>query len=600
MIAYLIKSTIFLLLLLLVYHVFLEREKMHRFNRYFLILGLIFSFTVPLLTVPIGTSSNAELQILNHVDQINERVKGYQDMEIPQATDGKEMIASDVDSSTFYSSILFLIYILIATVLAVRLFYNLYALFKKMHTHPKEKFGSMTLILVENCPNPHSFLKFIFVDKQAYQSNHIDQTVLIHEQAHVKQKHSIDILFIELIKVAFWFNPVLYFYKKAMQLNHEYLADEAVVADFEDVHRYQKLLLEMRTANKNLSLTSSIQYPITKNRIIMMTKKTSRLKSLCKQLALIPVLAVLVFAFSSRHAVAQNVEQMSLKELMNTLSKRLESTDSLSPKQYAQLQNIVSKMQVLTKPETPTQDTSISRYNKISKKYSKQIQAYLTINAVPENRDEIKKAHQKLTKSYNKAMKIYQKLKQNGKDINPLAPPPLSPIERIETKKPGDSETALNQIIEAYSNHVQSYVNIVPVKANVDKLKTSYKKVMSLYHEATKLNNKVYNGDSGTLPIPLSPVKRVEAYSKIDITKLTQIRNNYQKSLKTYTQIKPIPVNKENMEVVYGKIVSLHKELKEKSPMPLLKVVPLPLSPTIRIKAQRPISKPSVKVDNTD
>ncbi|HBY69604.1 MAG TPA: peptidase M56, partial [Flavobacteriaceae bacterium] len=73
--------------------------------------------------------------------------------------------------------------------------------------------------------------------------NEIPEEVLLHEHAHAKQMHSVDILFIELLHVLFWFNPLFIFLKRSMKLNHEFLADRAVLKQGAETSVYQKLLL---------------------------------------------------------------------------------------------------------------------------------------------------------------------------------------------------------------------------------------------------------------------------------------------------------------------------------------------------------------------
>jgi N-acetylmuramoyl-L-alanine amidase len=118
-----------------------------------------------------------------------------------------------------------------------------------------------------------------------------------HELVHVNQKHTIDILFIEVLKVFFWFNPLFIFYKKAIQLNHEFLADEEIVKTYNNVPFYQNLLLQKSSNIQTIYLASNLNYLVTKKRLIMMTKSTSRKIAILKKIAIIPILTVLVYFF---------------------------------------------------------------------------------------------------------------------------------------------------------------------------------------------------------------------------------------------------------------------------------------------------------------
>src|SRR5690606_8580264 len=133
-------------------------------------------------------------------------------------------------------------YFILTFLLGIRFFINLIRLITRIYTHEKISLASGKLILMEvPCP-PHSFFQYIFVNKQAYKNEAIDSNILKHEAVHGKQWHSVDVLFIELIQVFFWFNPLIFLYKEAIKLNHEYLADAAVLAGGANLYNYQKIL----------------------------------------------------------------------------------------------------------------------------------------------------------------------------------------------------------------------------------------------------------------------------------------------------------------------------------------------------------------------
>ena len=136
---------------------------------------------------------------------------------------------------------------------------------------------------------PYSFFNHIFINKKEFQSNKIQEEILSHELVHVHQKHSLDIIFIELLKALFWFNPIIYAYKKAIQLNHEFLADEHVINKHKNISFYQTLLLENQAITTS-NLASNLNYLTTKKRIIMMTKTTSEKNIFLRKTLILPVL----------------------------------------------------------------------------------------------------------------------------------------------------------------------------------------------------------------------------------------------------------------------------------------------------------------------
>ncbi|MFT4094880.1 MAG: M56 family metallopeptidase [Niabella sp.] len=132
--------------------------------------------------------------------------------------------------------------------------------------------------------------------------------MLEHELAHTRQKHSLDILFFELLQIVCWFNPVFFLYKRSVKINHELLADAAVVKKSGNVHSYQNILLQRATAPSALALASSFNFLTTKKRLIMLTKRTNLYRAGLKALSVLPLLGLLVFLFSQK-AYTQSKER---------------------------------------------------------------------------------------------------------------------------------------------------------------------------------------------------------------------------------------------------------------------------------------------------
>ncbi|MFK7786100.1 MAG: M56 family metallopeptidase, partial [Crocinitomicaceae bacterium] len=152
-----------------------------------------------------------------------------------------------------------------------------------------------TLVLLSDNEEPQTFFKHVILNKEAYQDGRFDEIILLHETAHARQLHSLDILIVELLKVIFWFNPAIHLYSKSIRENHEYLADEFVLNETMDVLSYQQLLLQAISHNSHTNqFTSKLAYTSTKNRFIMMTTHTSKKRMALKTGG---TLAVLTFSF---------------------------------------------------------------------------------------------------------------------------------------------------------------------------------------------------------------------------------------------------------------------------------------------------------------
>jgi bla regulator protein BlaR1 len=286
MTTYFIKAILCSALFFIVYKLLFENEKMHHFNRMYLLFSIVFSLVVPFITIH-NTSPllpTAETGILN-----TQIFYTYNNTPTPVPV---------IENNTL-PFILLSIYLTVTTVLLFRFGVNLKTLFSRISNSPVIPYKNARLVLINEHLTSHSFLNYIFINRQDYENGKIEDEVLSHELTHVQQKHTIDILFIELVQAIFWFNPVYILYRKAIHLNHEFLADNSVINTYRITPYYQQLLINKASHKNSLLLTSQFNYLITKKRLIMMTKLTSTRKALCRQIALVPLLGISVFLFAT-------------------------------------------------------------------------------------------------------------------------------------------------------------------------------------------------------------------------------------------------------------------------------------------------------------
>ncbi|GAB3175166.1 M56 family metallopeptidase [Telluribacter humicola] len=296
MITYLVKSVLCSVLLLLFYRVLLEKEKMFRFNRVYLLGSLVLSVVLPL--VP--------LEIL-----LEEPLFPTPSSVEPVIEDGRpvpytvQLLPEPVIADSFrWEWMCWALYLSVAGWLLVRFGWNINRLRKCIRENEVRVQEGFILVLLRTPTVPHSFLNYIFLTREEYLSGTLQREILVHEMAHVRQQHSLDVLFVELLKTLFWFNPAFYYYRNAIALNHEFLADASVLAACQDVPSYQHLLLEKVLGPVAQPFISKFNYSFTKKRFVMMNKHTSRSRALLAQLSVLPLLVVLFFACSD-FSVAQ-------------------------------------------------------------------------------------------------------------------------------------------------------------------------------------------------------------------------------------------------------------------------------------------------------
>ncbi|WBX76251.1 hypothetical protein PG911_16740 [Tenacibaculum ovolyticum] len=283
MVAYFLKSGVCLALLLFFYHLVLEREKMHHFNRFYLLGSMLFSFLAPLFII----YTKVPLEIIDTVQTTVTNAFVYE-------------AVTTVETPINYWSYFIYLSIFISSILLIRFIKNIVSIYKKTKKNPILKHKKATLVLVDDAINPHTFWNYIFINKEAYYAQKIEEELFTHELTHASQKHTFDVLLVEFLKIIFWFNPIFYFLKKTIQLNHEFLADTKVIANHKNISEYQYLLLNKTAWNNEYYLASNLNYLLTKKRLLMMTKQSSRTKVAIKKLAVIPVLVVTIFLFANR------------------------------------------------------------------------------------------------------------------------------------------------------------------------------------------------------------------------------------------------------------------------------------------------------------
>lgn len=296
-------------ILLGLYHLFLVREKTFTFNRFYLIAALLFSLCIPFATI-----------------ETKEVVK-----EIPATVfvEGNEQpieaqIATPQESFD-YTKALLIGYCIVSGILILKIGYSVIKI-KKLKGR-KIKYQNRTVFLLKQDLAPFSFWNTIYLSETYFKDSKIENSVFLHEEIHVKQKHSLDILFVEILKAIFWINPFIYFYKKAMVNNHEFIADDSVISKNKNIKSYQELILQEILKQQNLPLIHQFNFNNTKKRFIMMHNKNSKFAKVKNYLA-VPAFAVLALVFAEKTYAKKSVENLN-QEKENVISNVF-SNDPLS------------------------------------------------------------------------------------------------------------------------------------------------------------------------------------------------------------------------------------------------------------------------------
>ncbi|MGX9987402.1 M56 family metallopeptidase [Soonwooa purpurea] len=246
-------------LLIIFYYLFLESQKNHHFKRFFLLGSLVFSLMIPFLEIPFGT------YVIQNTTSI-------------ENGNFETGIAENILQSDF-SQIGFYLYIGISCLLLLKFIFQIFQILKMKRVSKKLIYKGFKIALIKEDITAYSFWQTIFVNQKKFENHEIHDCVFVHEQAHITQKHSFDILWIEILKAVFWLNPAFYFYRKAMNTNHEFLADDKVLEQVEIKH-YQKIIYQEILLQQYSLVQSFKQNNNTKKRFNMMnTSQNKKLKA---------------------------------------------------------------------------------------------------------------------------------------------------------------------------------------------------------------------------------------------------------------------------------------------------------------------------------
>ncbi len=296
---YILKSSLCLLAFICFYKLFLERESVHKFKRFYLLGALTLSFFIPLITFT---------EYIEPAPFNNETVSDL------ILTTNQQITENNSPSKNYLPMILWCIYLLGSTIFGFRFVKNLYQISNTIKSNTHHKNHRFINVLLREKINPHSFFRYIFLNKHKFEQNLIPKEVLLHEQTHATQLHALDTLILEVAQILLWFNPLIYILKRSIKLNHEFLADQYVISQGGTPTEYQNLLLAFSSNALEPQLANAINYSSIKKRLTVMKTKTSKTKLWSTSLVLLPLLVILIYGLSSHKTIVKdNTQENSIQ-----------------------------------------------------------------------------------------------------------------------------------------------------------------------------------------------------------------------------------------------------------------------------------------------
>ncbi len=299
MIYYFIQVILFQLISLGVYELLLKKETFFNLNRGYLVITATLSVILPFINV----TSFKNVISSRAVMQLPEIVIG-------SATDEAiNNLPFTFNPSTAPSySVIELIYYMGVFIAISVLLYKLIRLVRLFKTGAKIEDGKLVVIRLPNSSSAFSFFNYVFLGEQIDQGN---QTVITaHEIVHATQKHTLDLLFFEFLRVAFWFSPLVYVYQNKIMALHEFIADEHVAKHHDKKDYYHNLLSQVFQTQNMSFINQFYKQSLIKKRIIMLSKTKSKKINLLKYALLFPM----IFGMLVCTSCLQNAKALSNPE----------------------------------------------------------------------------------------------------------------------------------------------------------------------------------------------------------------------------------------------------------------------------------------------
>ncbi|MDD2474336.1 MAG: TonB family protein [Dysgonamonadaceae bacterium] len=287
---YLAKVNIALALFYLLYLLFFRKDTFIRIRRYYFLSAIIFSLSYPIMNVTM---------LGNLINMTPETVAIETSVYIAEISMG-EMIVDDAAEATTPIDWMLIgknILLIGVSLLSLRFLCQLFSIIRiKSRSEKRSLFGYLFHQLKDEI-TPFSFFSWIFIHTDTHTEKELKQ-ILLHEHTHVRQWHSLDILLAELLRIAFWWNPVVWVMKRDIAINLEYLADQAVLQEGVESTEYQYHLLQMTNHETAVQIVNNFNVSQLKQRIIMMNSEKSPMRKLTKYLSILPLALLLITANS--------------------------------------------------------------------------------------------------------------------------------------------------------------------------------------------------------------------------------------------------------------------------------------------------------------
>ncbi|MFS4445321.1 TonB family protein [Maribacter sp. 2307UL18-2] len=336
MIPYLLECIAFQLVFLIIYDLFLKRETFFQWNRGYLIGTYSVSMVLPWIKIEALKT------------RVPEVFYGYPEY-LWNSSDAATAII-EVQEGMFRLSWPYVVFCIGAVLALGLLVYKLFQIYKLRESGEVRYYQDFTEVTIPDSTVAFSFFKSIFLGDRVLEKEY--QRILDHELVHIRQRHSYDLIFFEMMRIVAWFNPLAYVYQSRVSELHEFIAD-AKVAKNKREDQYELLLSQVFQTQNISFINQFFKTSLIKKRIVMLQKTRSKNIYQLKYLVLVPILMGMLF-YTSLEGQETNENGILVEEIEDEVPENNGFEDQVkTEKKYLELLEERKRLELDMKKEAP-------------------------------------------------------------------------------------------------------------------------------------------------------------------------------------------------------------------------------------------------------
>ena len=313
---YVFQTILFQLLFLVAYDLFLKKDTFFNYNRVYLLVTSVLSLVIPFVKI----------------EGFNKIIPTSFMVALPEVLIGNTgQVASEASrfNGDWLASVgaIANLYVLVSVVMLIFFLIKLIKIIRIIAVNPKTKEDGLTIVTLKDSDSAFTFFNYVCLGDML--SADQIQHVLAHERSHANDKHTLDLLWFEVLKIGFWCNPLVYLYQNRISNLHEYIADHNAVKVGKTEY-YQQLLQQVFSVKNCAFINPFFKQSLIKKRIIMLQKSKSNQTQLIKYLLIIPmVLGMLVYSSCSNgEPVSKDLDNNQITPAVMTIVEDVDVDDA--------------------------------------------------------------------------------------------------------------------------------------------------------------------------------------------------------------------------------------------------------------------------------